>query len=86
MEKNELLSKVAAGILNGYNINHIVDILKSHALFQAETYHDGLDEEGREALEHNIVTADAQIAKQQEEAKAKAQEAKVEETPVEVVD
>ena len=50
MDKNELISKVATGILNGYNINQLIDIAKSHALFQAETHYDSLDEEGREAL------------------------------------
>jgi ribosomal protein L18 len=82
MDKNELISKVATGILNGYNINQLIDIAKSHALFQAETHYDSLDEEGRKALEENIKAADAQIAAQLAEQNKEAPE----EAPVEVVD
>lgn len=90
MDKQELLFKVANGILNGLRTNEILDILKNHSLFQAETYYDSLDEEARKTLEEKVIAADAEMAAsaeaEQKAQEAKAKEAKVEEAPVEVVD
>ena len=76
MNKEELLFKVANGILTGLRTNEILDILKNHSLFQAETYYNGLDEESRKELEERVVAADAEIAANQEAAKKAAEESK----------
>ena len=73
MNKQELLFKVANGILNGLRTNEILDILKNHSLFQAETYYDSLDEEARKALEEKIIAADAEMAANQEAAEKAAE-------------
>tara|TARA_R110000744_G_scaffold16214_4_gene44788 strand:- start:7189 stop:7458 length:270 start_codon:yes stop_codon:yes gene_type:complete len=62
MTKEELLFKVANGMLSGLRTNEILDILKNHSLYQAEAYYNELDEEGRKALEERIIAADAEIA------------------------
>ena len=73
MDKQELLFKVANGILNGLRTNEILDILKNHSLFQAETYYDSLDEEARKALEEKVIAADAEMAANQEAAEKAAE-------------
>ena len=86
MNKEELLFKVANGILTGLRTNEILDILKNHSLFQAETYYNGLDEESRKELEERVKAADAEIAANAEAAKKAQEESKTEEATVEVVD
>ena len=79
MDKQELLFKVANGILNGLRTNEILDILKNHSLFQAETYYDSLDEEARKALEEKVIAADAEMAA---ESQAEPSVEEVEATPL----
>ena len=86
MNKEELLFKVANGILTGLRTNEILDILKNHSLFQAERYYDDLNEEGRKELEERVIAADAEIAANVEAAQKAQEESKTEEAAVEVVD
>ena len=80
MDKQELIFKVANGILNGLRTNEILEILKNHSLFQAETYYDSLDEDARKALEEKVIAADAELAANEEAAQKAAAESTAEAT------
>jgi hypothetical protein len=73
MDKDEIVATIANDMLNKFNISQIINVLRSHAIAQANQYYDNLSDQQKTEVTNQILESRKQaeeVAETEEVAQA----------------